>query len=322
MKALRWTAIVSGAAVFVLIVLGAVVRSTGSGLSCPDWPTCYGQWVLTPDQFYAIPNTGYTYTQMMLEWSHRAFAAFVVGPLFLVLAWLCWRSRPVLPRGRIYGIVLLVLLLIQAKLGGLTVFDSNSPWSVALHLGFALFILTWVVLIAERAVPSEAPPAPSSLRLVAVVTWTAAFLAMIAAAMTAKSGASLACSTWPLCNGYVLPPLADDGVFLHFNHRLFAGLTAVGLIGLMVMSHRTPGIEARVRGLSKLAAILVLCQVALGGLVIVLLVPIWTGVAHQALGIITFATISALMWRLLPPRAAGEDAIGREDVHERRLQQA
>ncbi|WGF86937.1 COX15/CtaA family protein [Marinivivus vitaminiproducens] len=322
MKALRWTAVASGAAVFVMIVLGAVVRSTASGLSCPDWPTCYGQWILTPDQFYAIPNTGYTYGQMMLEWSHRAFAAFVIGPLFLVLAWLCWRSRPVLPRGRTYAVVLLVLLLIQAKLGGVTVFDANSPWSVALHLGFALLILAWLVLIVERTVPPEAAHPPAGLRILAVAVWVTALCAMLAAAMTAKSGASLACSTWPLCDGYVIPPLDDIGVRLHFAHRVLAGLTALGLLALFLLVRRAPGVEPRIRRLATVAFVLVVCQVAMGALVIVLLVPIWSGVAHQALGIGTFIALTASMWRILPPRGSGQDVLAGEDGHDRRLQQA
>ena len=47
MTALRWTLGLTLAATYGLIVLGAWVRATNSGLSCPDWPTCYGQWVVT-----------------------------------------------------------------------------------------------------------------------------------------------------------------------------------------------------------------------------------------------------------------------------------
>lgn len=92
----------------------------------------------------------------------------------------------------------MVLLLVQAALGGLTVLDQNSPWSVAIHLGNALLVLTVTLRIAALAAP--APTAPT-LFVPAVTAWCLALLAMMSAAMTAKSGATLACDTWPLCNG-------------------------------------------------------------------------------------------------------------------------
>ena len=51
---------------FGLILLGAWVRATNSGLSCPDWPTCYGYWLPLPSDIPA--DAGYAYYQVMLEW--------------------------------------------------------------------------------------------------------------------------------------------------------------------------------------------------------------------------------------------------------------
>ncbi|MDP9145776.1 MAG: COX15/CtaA family protein, partial [Actinomycetota bacterium] len=81
MTAIRNTAAVTALLVYALIVLGAIVRTTNSGLSCPDWPTCYGHWVPLPSDLRAVPDIGYTYTQIMLEWSHRLIAGAFVGPL-------------------------------------------------------------------------------------------------------------------------------------------------------------------------------------------------------------------------------------------------
>ena len=78
---------------YALIVLGAVVRATDSGIACPDWPRCYGVWLLTPSAFAAIPETAYSYGQVMLEWTHRLIAGFVVGPLVLALTVWAFRLR-------------------------------------------------------------------------------------------------------------------------------------------------------------------------------------------------------------------------------------
>ena len=81
MISIRNTAALTAVLVYALIVLGAVVRSTNSGLSCPDWPTCYGHWVPLPGDIAAVPNLGYSYGQVMLEWVHRLIAGVLVGPL-------------------------------------------------------------------------------------------------------------------------------------------------------------------------------------------------------------------------------------------------
>ncbi|HEX9648016.1 MAG TPA: COX15/CtaA family protein, partial [Alphaproteobacteria bacterium] len=80
----RLAAITAGF-VFVQIVLGAVVRLTNSGLSCPDWPLCYGLWLPTPAKLAAIPGVDYSFGQVMAEWTHRLNAAAVVTPLVVVL---------------------------------------------------------------------------------------------------------------------------------------------------------------------------------------------------------------------------------------------
>lgn len=294
MKALRWTLALTLVSTYGLIVLGAWVRSTNSGLSCPDWPTCYGQWVVTPADFRALGDVGYTYFQVMLEWWHRAIAGFVVGPL--VLAALVWslvhrRRRPDLVS---WCVLLAVLLAIQAKLGGLTVFDANSPWSVALHLGNALCVFAVMARIWIAAGPLPTTPIGEAPRLLAAATWLAAFMTMVTAAVTAKSGASLACYTWPHCNGAWFPSLEDPLVRVHFFHRSLAAITGVLVLLLLWVGWRQGDRVVR-RALLALP-VLFAVQVLLGALVIVLHVPIWSAVVHQATGVLLFLVLSVLLW--------------------------
>jgi heme A synthase len=296
-RTLRWVAAVAAVLTFGLIVLGALVRSTNSGLSCPDWPTCYGQWVLTPGEFAAIPDTGYFYWQVMLEWVHRLIAGFFLGPLVLVIVVLGLRLRrqaPALARG---ALLLLLLLLVQGALGGVTVLDANSPWSVALHLGTALLLLTTLLYLAVRAGGRRGRPAGPRVIALAGMAWALALLAMLTAAMTAKSGASLACSTWPLCDGAVLPDLGDSMIRIHFAHRLLAAFTGLAVLGLFIAA-RPAG--PAVRRLAGGALLLVLGQIALGALIIVLQIPTGAAVLHQAVGVLTFATVTTLLWLAVP----------------------
>ena len=287
MRALRLAAGLAIALTFGLIVLGAWVRATGSGLACPDWPMCYGHWLPLPA---AIPaDSGYAYHQVLSEWLHRLVAGFLLGPLVLLIAAVSWRARRIDRQLPALGIGLVLLLLVQAGLGGLTVLDQNSPWTVALHLSTALLLFSLLWLIFERARAAERTGA--ALDPLAGLVWLLALGTMASAAMVTKTGAALACSTWPLCGGALIPDLSDQLVRLNFAHRLLALATGVAVVALAIRAR--PGL----RPLAGLALLLMAIQTGLGGLFVLLGAPLWAGLVHQAFGVLTFGLLSLLLWR-------------------------
>lgn len=302
MRAVRGVAALTAALTVVLIVLGAAVRATNSGLSCPDWPTCYGHWLPRPGDIPA--DAGYAYYQVMLEWVHRLLAGVIIGPLVLVLAVLAlWRrnERPGLGAG---AAALVLLLVVQAGLGGVTVLDRNSPWSVALHLGTALLVLTSVLFLLVRAGrPGDEPSAgPAKL---AWVSWLVALATMVSAALVAKTGAGLACSTWPDCDGVWIPDLSDPQIRLHVLHRALAGLT---LFASFVLMLRARAAGRPFRGLAIGAFVLVLATALLAGHAIAAEWPVWAAVVHQALAVLAFLHLSLIALHTLPtptPAPAG-----------------
>jgi cytochrome c oxidase assembly protein subunit 15 len=302
MTGLRRVVGVAIALTFWLIVLGAWVRATGSGLSCPDWPTCYGHWLPLPGE---IPDSaGYSYVQVMLEWLHRLIAGVILGPLILLIGGLAWRARSERPRMPAYAAVLLLLLLVQAGLGGLTVLDQNSPWSVALHLGTALLLFSVLWLIFARTA-GAAEPGPRAGGL-ALLAWLLALGAMVSAAIMTKSGASLACASWPLCDGALLPDLGDRAVRINLAHRLLAAATGLASLALFLRLRAAPDLRRLAGG----ALVAITLEIALGGLVVALALPMWSGLLHQAFGVLTFGLLSLLMWRALAraPARIGEPA--------------
>ncbi len=298
MKAVRGLAATTAALTVVLIVLGAAVRATNSGLSCPDWPTCYGHWVPLPGDI--PPDAGYAYYQVMLEWVHRLLAGVIIGPLVLVLALLGLRHRDRAPGLGAGAAALLLLLVVQAGLGGVTVLDRNSPWSVALHLGTALLVLTSMLFLFVRARPAGGE-APSGLAPFARVAWLAAFLAMVSAAMVAKMGANLACSTWPDCDGVWIPDLSDPQIHAHFVHRALAG---IAVIATLVLFLRARAAGRPFRGLATGALVLVLLAAGLGGHGVMSEWPVWAAVVHQALAVLTFVHLALIALRALPAPVA------------------
>lgn len=146
---------------YLLIVMGAVVRVTGSGLGCPDWPLCHGR-LIPPLETTAI-----------IEYTHRLLGA-VVSPLILAVCAAAWLGR------RTNGAVLLpatlvpLLLVVQIGLGAVVVRLELPAMVVLVHFGFALLILgllTWIVAWSTSNPPEidqhpqpGSPPAVSALR--------------------------------------------------------------------------------------------------------------------------------------------------------------
>lgn len=149
-------ALTTVAGTYVLMVLGAYTSAIGAGLSCPDWPSCYGTAVpfLHPE---LVSDAPYSTLQIFAEWAHRGLA-MVVGVLILATAVAAWLTRErrivVVP-----AVLALVLLPLQVVLGGLTVTESLEPIVVTSHQATAIMILLLltVTTVSNWVLTAHAP---------------------------------------------------------------------------------------------------------------------------------------------------------------------
>ena len=247
---LAWAAAVCA---YLLIILGGVVRITGSGLGCGEhWPLCDGRLLPPLD----LPT--------WIEWSHRLVAG-VLSALVAALAAFAWLGRSANAR---LSYVALGLLAVQIALGAVTVKLSLPPWTVILHLGTAMLLLA-TLLVGARGVPVTSGLRPGSAALLLL-----AFATVLLGALTANLGAASACLGFPLCNGQVLP----DGNYLqhvHWTHRLLAYCLAVYLAVWAVRSRR--------RGPLVLLGLVAL-QVAIAAAMVLGGLPRALQAAHVAVG--------------------------------------
>ena len=184
--------------VFVLVIIGGVVRVTESGLGCPDWPLCYGK-VLPPLEYTAI-----------IEYTHRFVASVIVGPLILATA-AVGISRYRNDRWVwIPAAVSVPLLIVQGLLGGVTVLTHLPGEIVALHLGTAeaLLAVCLFLMIASYRTPIRRAAATAGGD--GVYRWAIAgalgvYAVIISGALVTAMGATGACVTWPLCQGSAFP---------------------------------------------------------------------------------------------------------------------
>src|SRR5438046_4155357 len=185
---LAWSA---AACTYLLIILGAIVRITGSGMGCGDhWPLCNGKLLPPLD----LPT--------LIEYGHR-LAAALVSVLVSGLAVYAWWLRRGAGSGERYvpsrtAYVALGLLIVQVLLGAVTVKLELPPWTVILHLGTAMLLLaTRIVAARGRRV---ARPSRAGLWVL-----TLGFVTVLLGALTPNLGAASACLGFPLCNGQLVP---------------------------------------------------------------------------------------------------------------------
>jgi heme A synthase len=213
---------------FAQVTLGGVVRVTGSGLGCPDWPLCHGR---------LIPPFELT---TLIEYSHR-LAASALGVLTLVvavLAWVFYRSNPWI---LIPSVVGFGLMAFAAILGGVTVWTELAWWVVLFHLGLAELLVACMVIVSVAAwtAPNlswlHSPGTKESHRFnsLVVLTVVAAFFLILSASHMVGSGAAHACATWPLCDGALIPNGTSRA--LHMGHRFMAVLVGA-LIAMTAFS--------------------------------------------------------------------------------------
>jgi heme A synthase len=235
-RALAWVTVAS---VYAMLVLGGVVRVTESGLGCgDDWPLCAGQW-LPPLESKAI-----------IEYAHRVAASFLVGPLIVATfagAWLRYRREPWLiwPAA-----IAVVLVIIQALLGGLTVTTELSGHVVMTHLAVAELTLACCVLLAVMAQrggmrKGPAPWAAGKTRLfppLAMAAAVALFLLLLSGSyLTNTASATWACNQWPLCAnewGGVFP--GSKLALIHMVHRYVALVAGLFIIYALHLGFRRP----------------------------------------------------------------------------------
>ncbi|MDQ2960894.1 MAG: COX15/CtaA family protein [Candidatus Dormibacteraeota bacterium] len=277
----RFTAL-TAVLTYLLIVMGGVVRVTGSGLGCGDkdqWPFCHGQ-LLPPLQQTAL-----------IEFGHRWIAAMATTAVLVLAAWVWSRYRHI-RRLRNATTAVVVLFILQIVLGAITV-EYNLPSGVIMiHLANALVLLgalVWIAAFTAMAGTVRPQPGPSTLRLASIAAG-ATYVLALTGALVVDQGAGYACAGWPLCgNGFQFSSaqLADINLF----HRLVAGVVVLLLGYSTAKLRRARPADRALRRSGMAVMLLVVAQVVAGLLVVELRLPPAVRAIHLALASALWATV-------------------------------
>jgi len=279
-------AMLTAAATYVLLFLGGLVTSTGSGLAVPDWPLSFGQ------VFPAMVGG------VLYEHGHR-LAASTVGLLTLVLAvWVVVRE----PRPGVRGlaVAMLVAVILQGVLGGVTVL-YKLPLAVSVtHACLAQIFFCLSVTMAIVTGPAWGAPRSPALDLstplagLAVATTAMVFVQLVLGALTRHLGAGLAIPDFPLAFGRLVPPFETVQIAVHFAHRCGALAVTVLVATLVTTIVRT---APALRRLAALLATLVVVQIALATLILSTHRAVTPTTLHLVVGAAILGTCVAITLR-------------------------
>jgi cytochrome c oxidase assembly protein subunit 15 len=250
------------ATTYFLILVGGLVRASGAGLGCPDWPRCFGSWIPPASAVNLPPQfdpSQFNPTLMWTEYLNRLLGV-TVGLLIFATAISAWRHHRHQPRILWTTIAAFLLVGFQGWLGGRVVAHELAAWIVTVHLIVAIVIVQLLLYATFEAFAPQAPQAPQ----VPQAPWIRAGLAVLIVLTLAQAGLGT------LVRGAIDVAL-DAGVardaalatvgrydFLHRN-LAFVVLIGATVLTLWLLSRRSPLVRWSVIVLALATA-----QIALG----------------------------------------------------------
>ena len=301
----RVLAVASLVAAFAQVTLGGIVRVTGSGLGCPDWPLCHGQ-LIPPFEFATL-----------LEYSHR-LSASLLGVLVLGTAIIAMLRYRHIKWGKNSILTALALVFTAAILGGATVLTELAWWLRLLHLGIAegavaalviAVVVSWRVGVDGQDDAGTRVEAGTNKLIIAALIGV--FLLILSGSYIVGAGYGSSCGTWPLCRGSLFPE--GRAYIEHMGHRYFAAI--IGLIVLAV-AYKAWQIRFSMPSVGLSGALLFLAFVAQ---ILVGAFTVWLGFTPEIKAI--HLSMATLVWIALvfvaalayvPQRFTGEAPVAEE----------
>ena len=283
----RKLALSSAAWLWIIIISGATVRLTASGLGCEHWPGCTAG--------NPFPSKSY---HSFIEFGNRVVSAVTI--LATLGGWVGARFTPGVPRGlRRLALATFLGTLAQAPLGAITVYAGLNPWLVMSHFMLALVVLAGGVVLAVEAISFER--GRSSIRLPQLIRRGALVAAAALLALVVTGTVSTAAGPHP--------GSADVERLWRLHAALYVHVRATAIFGALFLAFLVYIFRNReqwplyAEGGGILLGVL-LVQMGVGELQYRTHLPWWLVLVHVALAAAVWACAIALVAVIeRPPKA-------------------
>ncbi|MHA6258581.1 COX15/CtaA family protein [Sporosarcina sp. CAU 1771] len=232
-KYLKWFALASTIGMLLILLGGALVTKTDSGMGCGrHWPGCNGQ--LIPSEITA---------EVLIEFSHRLVTG-AVGIFILVLAAWSWKAIGHIRETKFLAVMAVFFLVLQALIGAAQVLWGQGDFILALHFGISLIsfasvlLLTLLIFEVDQKFDADKIKIGKTLKRHTIGVFIYSYIVVYTGALVRHTDSSLVCSDWPLCRNSAFELPTNMFEWVQMGHRAAAGLIFIWILIITIHAIR------------------------------------------------------------------------------------
>lgn len=274
-RSLKWLAVLTTIGMLLVLLGGALVTKTDSGMGCgKSWPLCNGQ--LLPTDIT---------TELIIELAHRVVSG-AVGIMVLLLSIWTWRTIGHIRETKFLSFTSFFFLLLQGLIGAAAVIWGQSDFVLALHFGISLIsfatvlLLTLLIFEVDKKFEADKIILDQRMRKHIIGVSIYSYIVVYTGALVRHVNASLVCRDWPLCinSSFALPGNMHEWV--QMGHRAAAGLIFIWIAYITFLAVKHYKNQKVIYWGWIISFILVSLQVIAGALVVITKLNLFIALAH------------------------------------------
>jgi heme a synthase len=286
-RSLKWLAVLTTIGMLFVLLGGALVTKTDSGMGCGrSWPLCNGEFVptdITPE--------------LIIELAHRLVSGSV-GIMVLILSVWTWKVIGHIRETKFLSILSFFFLMLQALIGAAAVKWGQSDFVLALHFGISLIsfaavlLLTMLIFEVDKKFKAEKLVIDKRMKFHIIGLSVYSYMVVYTGALVRHMNASLVCKDWPLCSnsGSLLP--ANLYEWVQMGHRAAAGFIFIWIAYVTYITVKNYSQQKVLYWGWIIAFILVSLQVIAGALIIFTRLNLYVALAHAFFISVLFGVFS------------------------------
>jgi cytochrome c oxidase assembly protein subunit 15 len=232
-RSLKWLAVATTIGMVLVLLGGALVTKTGSGMGCGrSWPLCNGKFLpleITPE--------------LIIELAHRLVSG-IVGILVLLLSIWSWKAIGHIRETKFLSFLSFFFLLLQGLIGAAAVKWGQSGFVLALHFGISLIsfaavlLLTLLIFEIDKKFEAEKLYIDKRMGFHIIGVSIYSYLVIYTGALVRHMKASLVCRDWPLCLNDAPSLPTNMYEWVQMGHRAAAGIIFIWIAYILVLAIR------------------------------------------------------------------------------------
>ncbi|SEN31007.1 cytochrome c oxidase assembly protein subunit 15 [Mesobacillus persicus] len=289
-RSLKWLAVLTTIGMLFVLLGGALVTKTESGMGCGrSWPLCNGELVptdITPE--------------LVIELAHRLVSG-ALGIMVLILAIWSWKAIGHIRETKFLAFLSFFFILLQGLIGAAAVIWGQNDFVLAIHFGISLisfaavFLLTLLIFEVDKKFNAEKVIIDKRMTTHIIGITVYSFIVVYTGALVRHTNASLVCPDWPLCVNST-PGLPENLYqWVQMGHRAAAGLIFIWIAYATFLAIRNYKHQRVVYWSWIIAFILVSLQVISGALVIFSRLNLYIALGHAFFISCLFGVLSYLI---------------------------